>query len=326
METTVQTGKTDQTKMEIRRKENRVLRQWRLFLNDMPFWILSLPAIILLVCFRLFPMFGLILPFKNYTADKGFFFSEWAGLSNFEYLFRSKDVLIATRNTLLYNIGFILIGIVAGVLVALFMYELSSKFVKGYQTILFIPYFISWIVAAYIVKALLDIDNGVMNQIISMFGGEPINWYGEKGYWPTIIMISSLWKNVGYNSIIYYAALIGVSPEYFEAARIDGAGKLKQMWYISLPMIKNVIIVLFIVHIGKIMYADFGLFYNIPLNSTLLYDTTDVLDTYVYRAMINLGDIGMSSAAAFYQSVVGFLLVIATNFIVKKVDTESGMF
>lgn len=294
--------------------------------KNIPFVVLSLPGIITLLCFRLLPIFGLILPFKNYTIDGGIFGSEWAGLKNFEFVFQSKDALIATRNTILYNVGFILVGIIFGVLIALLLYELSAKFVKAYQTILYLPYFVSWVVAAYIVKGLLDFDYGVLNQIIKLFGGTPKMWYSEPKYWPPIIMICSIWKGLGSNAIMYYAALIGISPEYYEAARIDGAGKLKQIWYISLPMIKNIILVLFIMHVGKVMYADFGLFYNVPLNSSILYSVTDVLDTYVYRALINLGDVGMSSAVSFYQSVVGFLLVIATNFIVKKFDSDSGMF
>ena len=306
--------------------ERTAVRRKGAFANNVPFLVLSLPGIILLICFRLLPVFGLVLPFKNYTFDKGFLLSEWVGLKNFEFLFKSSDVLIATRNTILYNVSFIVLGIITGVIAALCLYELSSRFVKGYQTVLFLPYFISWVVAAYIVKAILDVDNGVLNRIIVRFGGNAVNWYGEKSVWLGIIIISSVWKTIGNNAIMYYAALIGISPEYFEAARIDGAGKLKQMWYISIPMIKNVIIALFIINIGKVMFADFGLFYNVPLNSSILYETTDVLDTYVYRALINLGDIGMSSAAAFYQSVIGFLLVIATNFIVKKVDPDSGIF
>lgn len=294
--------------------------------NNIPFLVLAVPGIVLLVCFRLLPIFGLILPFKNYTFDKGFLGSDWAGFKNFEYLFKSSDVLVATRNTILYNVIFIITGIVAGVIIALLLYEITSKFVKVYQTVLFLPYFISWVVAAYVVKALLDVDNGLVNHIIERFGGESVNWYGEKSVWPGIIIISNLWKTVGNNVVMYYAALVGINPEYYEAAKIDGAGKLKQMWYVSIPMIKNVIIVLFIINIGKVMFADFGLFYNVPMNSSILYQTTDVLDTYVYRALINLGDIGMSSAAAFYQSVIGFLLVVATNFIVKKVDPDSGIF
>ena len=151
-------------------------------------------------------------------------------------------------------------------------------------------------------------------------------WYNYPKYWYWIIPIVSVWKTLGNNSLMYYAALIGISPELYESARIDGAGKLKQVWYISIPMIKNIIVVLFILHVGKIMYADFGLFYNVPLNIGLLYPATDVLDTYVYRALMTLGDIGMSSAAAFYQAVVGFVLVMISNSIAKKVDPESGMF
>ena len=169
-------------------------------------------------------------------------------------------------------------------------------------------------------------DYGIFNKIIVYFGGEKLMWYNNPEYWFWIIPILSVWKTLGNNVLMYYAALIGISPELYESARIDGAGKLKQVWYISIPMIKNIIVVLFILNIGKIMYADFGLFYNVPLNIGLLYPATDVLDTYVYRALMTIGDIGMSSAAAFYQAVVGFILVIVSNSVAKKIDPESGMF
>ena len=294
--------------------------------KNLPLATLALPGFVVLILFRYLPMFGLVLPFKDYKLNLGFLKSDWCGFQNFEFLFKSKDVLIATRNTLLYNIAFIILGIVFGVLIALMLYEMTARYVKVYQTILYLPYFISWVIVSYILKTLLDADSGLMNTIIEKLGGNAVNWYSEKKYWPFIIILSSTWKGLGSNAIMYYAALIGINPEYYEAAKIDGAGKLKQIWYISIPMIKNVIIVLFIMHVGKIMYADFGLFYNLPLNSPLLYPATDVLDTYVYRALLNLGDIGMSSAAAFYQAVIGFVLVVATNLLVKKIDPDSGLF
>ena len=288
--------------------------------------ILALPGLATLILFRYFPMFGLILPFKNYQYDKGLFGSDWCGFNNFKFLVSSDDVFNATRNTILYNFMFIITGIVLGILIALMLNELTSKFVKIYHTILYIPHFVSWVVAAYIINVMLNIDNGILNHFIEGLGGEPILWYSESKWWPLIIFISNVWKTVGSGAIMYYAALIGINPEYYEAAKIDGASKMQSIFYISIPMIKNVIIVLFIMNVGKIMHADFGLFYNVPMNSPLLYSTTDVLDTYVYRSLMNLGDIGMSSAAAFYQSVIGFCLVVVTNIICKKVDPESGLF
>lgn len=305
------------------KKKNRALSD---FIRSLPFLTLALPGLITLIIFRLVPLFGLILPFKDYKPSKGFFGSEWVGLRNFKFLFGNEDVQIATRNTLFYNIIGIIAGIIMGVLIALLLYELANKYVKIYQTILYLPHFVSFVVVAFVVKGILDLNYGVLNNIIEYFGGQPIEWYAEPKYWYWIIPILSVWKALGNNAIMYYAALIGISPELYESARIDGAGKLQQVWHISIPMIKNVIIVLFILNIGKVMYADLSLYYNVPLDLGQLYDATDVLDTYVLRALKTLGNVGMSSAAALYQSVVGFILVIVSNYVAKKVDPESGMF
>lgn len=304
-------------------KKNRFVSDFK---RSFPFLLLALPGAVVLFLFRLMPLFGLVLPFKNYNPTLGFWKSEWAGFENFKFLFKSNDVLNATRNTLFYNAVGIIVGIVVGVGIALLLFELANKYVKIYQTILYLPYFISFVVVAFIMKGILDMDYGILNKVIVYFGGEKLMWYNNPEYWFWIIPILSVWKNLGNNVLMYYAALIGISPELYESARIDGAGKLKQVWYISIPMIKNIIVVLFILNIGKIMYADFGLFYNVPLNIGLLYPATDVLDTYVYRALMTIGDIGMSSAAAFYQAVVGFILVIVSNSVAKKIDPESGMF
>ena len=309
--------------MNTTKKKNRALSD---FIRSLPFLTLALPGLITLIIFRLVPLFGLILPFKDYKPSKGFFGSEWVGLRNFKFLFGNEDVQIATRNTLFYNIIGIIAGIIMGVLIALLLYELANKYVKIYQTILYLPHFVSFVVVAFVVKGILDLNYGVLNNIIEYFGGQPIEWYAEPKYWYWIIPILSVWKALGNNAIMYYAALIGISPELYESARIDGAGKLQQVWHISIPMIKNVIIVLFILNIGKVMYADLSLYYNVPLDLGQLYDATDVLDTYVLRALKTLGNVGMSSAAALYQSVVGFILVIVSNYVAKKVDPESGMF
>ena len=312
--------------MNIQNNSAALGKKMNKFKKNFSLLILALPGLATLILFRYSPMFGLILPFKNYQYDKGLFGSDWCGFDNFKYLVSSNDVFRATINTILYNFGFIITGIVLGIFIALLLNELSSRFVKIYHTVLFIPHFVSWVVAAYIINVLLNVDNGIFNHILETFGREPIQWYSESKYWPLIIFVSNIWKTIGSSAVMYYAALVGISPEYYEAAKMDGASKLQCIFRISIPMIKNVIIVLFIMNVGKIMFADFGLFYNVPMNSPLLYSTTDVLDTYVYRSLMNLGDIGMSSAAAFYQSVIGFILVMATNMICKKLDPDSGLF
>lgn len=312
--------------MNIQNNSAALGKKMNKFKKNFSLLILALPGLATLILFRYSPMFGLILPFKNYQYDKGLFGSDWCGFDNFKYLVSSNDVFRATINTILYNFGFIITGIVLGIFIALLLNELSSRFVKIYHTVLYIPHFVSWVVAAYIINVLLNVDNGIFNHILETFGREPIQWYSESKYWPLIIFVSNIWKTIGSSAVMYYAALVGISPEYYEAAKMDGASKLQCIFRISIPMIKNVIIVLFIMNVGKIMFADFGLFYNVPMNSPLLYSTTDVLDTYVYRSLMNLGDIGMSSAAAFYQSVIGFILVMATNMICKKLDPDSGLF
>lgn len=296
------------------------------FKKSLPLTMMALPGIIMIFIFCYVPLYGLVLPFKDFKLDLGFLGSEWIGFRNFEFLFRGSDMLIATRNTILYNIVFVFGGPVFSVILALLLFEVSKKSVKLYQTLLLLPYFVSWVVLSYALRGFLDMENGMFNAIIQKFGGEPLMWYMEPKYWPTILIISNIWKGMGYGAVIYYASLMGIDKELFEAAEIDGAGKLKQMWYISVPMLKSIITIMVILNIGKIFYGDFGLFYNMPLNSSILYPTTDVIDTYVFRSMMVMGDIGMSAAAGFFQSVAGFILVITTNYIVKKVDSDNALF
>lgn len=272
------------------------------------------------------PLYGLVLPFKDFKLDLGFFKSEWVGFQNFEFLFKGSDMITATKNTVLYNLVFIFGGQIVAVTLALLLFEVSKRAVKTYQTLLLLPYFVSWVVLSYALRGFLDMDVGLFNSIIEKFGGEPIMWYTEPKYWPVILIIANIWKGMGYGAVVYYASLMGVDKELFEAAEIDGAGKLKQMWYISLPMLKSIMTMMIILNIGKIFYGDFGLFYNMPLNSSLLYSTTDVIDTFVFRSMMVMGDIGMSAAAGFFQSVCGFILVLTTNLIVRKIDNENALF
>ncbi|WP_105616821.1 ABC transporter permease [Vallitalea okinawensis] len=288
-------------------------------------FLMATPAIIFFIAFKYLPMFGIFLAFKNFNYRDGFFKSPWVGFKNFEFLFKG-DVWTITRNTVGYNLIFIILGIIIPVSIAIILNELlSKKMVKLFQTTVIMPYFLSWIIAAYVFYAFLGVDQGLINHTLQRFGFEKVYWYMDTSYWPFIIVIAQVWKMSGYSSIIYLSALKGISSEYYEAAALDGASKWKQTLYITIPCLKQVIIILTILAIGRIFYADFGLFYNLPRQSGVLYPVTNVIDVYVYNALKNTGNIGMSAAAAFYQSIVGFILVLISNTIVKKIDSESAI-
>ena len=288
---------------------------------------LALPTIILRAVFNYAPMFGIVLAFKDYKVPQGIFGSPWVGLENFRFFFESQDAFRVIRNTLGLNLLFIAAGIFFGVLFALLMFEVKRRsHVKVYQTVSIIPSFISWVAVGYIVYSLLDPTKGLVNKILEAFGKGGIEWYSEAKYWPIILLIAKTWQGVGLGSIIYYAALMGVDNELFEAAEIDGAGKLQRIWHVSLPQIVPIIIVMAILDIGKIFRADFGLFYNVTRDVGALYSTTDVIDTYVFRALMQQGNIGMSSAVGLVQSVVCFVTLVATNLIVKKISPENSLF
>lgn len=298
----------------------------REFKKSLPLTMLALPMIIYFLIFNYLPLYGLILPFKNYKMSQGFFGSEWAGLKNFKFLLNNEQLNAAIRNTVLYNFVFIFGGIIMSVIIALLLFEVGKNAVKVHQTLLYLPYYISWVIVAYASKALLDMDYGIINKLLVRLGAEPKLWYNVPEYWPGILIFAAIWKTFGSDAVLYYASLMGVDKALFEAAKVDGANKLQIIWHITLPSIKPIIIMMSILKIGKIFYGDFGLFYNLTFNSSLLYKTTDILDTYVYRALITLGDIGLSSAVGFVQSVLGFILVIVTNLIVRKLDNDSALF
>ncbi len=301
-------------------------RRWFYFKKNLPLTLLALPAVVFLFIFRYIPMYGLVLPFKDFNYTDGLIKSPWAGLKNFEYLFTSEDALRATRNTILYNLVFIFAGLVVAVSIALILFEMSRNVVKISQTLLLFPFFISYVVVSYAINGMLDMNNGLVNNILEIFGKEPIMWYNDPKYWPVIITVTAIWKGMGYGGLVYYATLMGTNLELYEAARVDGAGKLKQIWHVSLPSLRPIISLMLILDFGKILSIDFGLFYNVPQNSPLLYETTDVLSTFTYRALMSVGDIGMSSAASFYQAVIGFFLILLCNWIVKKISPENSMF
>lgn len=296
--------------------------------NLLPIYLMMLPGLIYLLINNYAPMFGLVIAFKRINWSKGILGSDWVGFSNFEYLFASSEAWTMTRNTIGYNLLFIVIGTTVAIMVAIFMNEITSKAANRiYQTLILLPYMISWVVCGYLVNALLSSETGLINLgILSKLGIEPIVWYQEKKYWPFIILIVHIWKSVGFSMVIYLASIVGISKEFYEAAKIDGAKKWKQIRYITIPLLKPTIITMLIMNVGSIFYSDFGLFYQIPRNSGALYDVTQTIDTYVYNALMQQGNIALSAAAGFYQSIVGFVLVIVANAVVRKYSRESALF
>lgn len=297
--------------------------------DDTELSILAAPTVIWYLLFCFLPMFGIIIAFKEFKIHGGFLESllksDWIGFRNFEFLFSSNDAFIIVRNTLLYNIVFIILGIVLPVATALMVGQLhSKKMAKVYQTAMFMPYFLSWVVVAALVWAFLSYDKGFVNGIIESVGGTPVQWYMEKKYWPGLLIFMNVWKGLGYSMVVYLATITGIDSTYYEAAVIDGATKWQQMRHITIPLMKTVIIMMFIMSVGRIFYSDFGLFYQVPRDSNSLYTVTNTIDVFVFK-QLKTSTPGMASAAAFLQSVLGCITILTANAIVKKIDPESAM-
>lgn len=309
-------------KKKEKRKRGRVSRRKNTTLT-----IMALPAAVILFLFSYVPIAGLIIAFKDFRYDKGFLGSDWIGFKNFEFFFKSNDAWVVLGNTIGLNVLFIGITLVVSVAIALMMNEVRSrKMIKVTQTIMFFPYFMSWVVVGYLLYAYLHHDYGIINQLLQFFGLHSISWYARSQYWPVILTFMYAWKMAGYYSVIYYAGLMGIDDTYYEAAALDGASRWQMVWKITLPMLKGIIIVMVILQVGRIMYADFGLFFNLTRDQGALYATTDVLDTYIYRALRVTGDIGIGSAVGCFQAVVGFILIMGSNLVVRKMDKDSALF
>lgn len=286
-----------------------------------------MPGLIYLIINNYMPMFGIFIAFKQMDYAKGLFGSPWCGLANFKFLFASNQAGIMIRNTVLYNLAFILLGTFFAVLIAVLMSEIVQMgCAKFFQAGLVMPNLISMVIVSYIVYAFLSPENGLFNALIISLGGDPISWYTEEKWWPLILVVTQIWKTAGYSSIVYIASISGIDPSLYEAARIDGAGKLQQIFRITLPQLKSIITIMLLMSCARIFASDFGLFYQVPQNSGALYNVTQTIDTYVYRGLMQNGDLGMSSAAGLFQSVLGFILVMTANFLVRKADNESALF
>ena len=306
------------------KKEKRSIK----YAKSGPLLLIAAPGIIYLLINNYIPMFGIFIAFKNFSYKKGIFGSSWCGFKNFEFLFKTKDAAIMTRNTLLYNLAFIVIGTIFAIFIAVLLNSLGETLrTKFFQSSLLLPNLMSWVIIAYMVFAFLNSDTGFIdNTLIKAFGGTPVAWYMENKYWPFILTFVYLWKNAGYSSIIYLAAIAGIDKSIYESASLDGATKMQQIMRITLPMLKPTVVIMTLMSVGRIFFSDFGLFYQVPMNSGAIYDTTQTIDTYVYRGLMQLNDVGMSSAAGLFQSVLGFIVVIVANTLVRHIDSDNALF
>lgn len=288
---------------------------------------MAIPGIVFLVVFSYIPLSGHLLSFKEFQINKGIWGSDWVGLDNFRFFFSNRDWIQVTVNTIYLNGLFIIFEMGFALLIALFLNEIRLKwFKRTIQSVVFLPYFISWVVVGYMAFILFNNTDGLLNRVLSMSGLQAVDWYQTPWVWPIILTLTRIWKSAGYYSIILLAAIAGFSADYYESARLDGATRLQQMKYITLPLLKPQIIILVLLGVGRIFYGDFGMIYGIIGDNGILFPATDVIDTYSYRALRQLGNFSMSSAVVFYQSVMGLIAVVSFNALVRKVDKDSRLF
>lgn len=292
----------------------------------LPLLMLTSPAIIYFILFHYAPMVGVVMAFKDFNYNLGIFGSEWVGWKNFEFFFTSNDAWRLLRNTVGYSLLFMVVGTIVALTMTLLLFEIKSKFaLKVHQTSMLLPNFLSWVLVGFITFIFLNPTNGAINQLLNFIGLESQNWYQVPKFWPYILTITNLWKGVGMSIIIYFAALLGVDPQLYEAAKIDGASKFKQALHISIPALMPVFIILNILALGDIFGGDFGLFYQIPRDVGLLYPTTDIIDTYIFRGL-RTGDLSVTAAVGLFQSTVGLVMIIIVNYIVRKIIPDKALF
>lgn len=289
--------------------------------------LMLMPACLFFIIFSYVPMAGAILAFKQYSYDGGIFGSAWNGWDNFVFFFQSGDAWRVTRNTMLYNIVFVVVNNVLQIGVAILLSEITHKwFKKITQTMMLLPFFISWVVVGAIAYNLLNYEFGLLNSVLKTFGFDPVDIYNMPPIWPFLLVIIAAWKVVGYGSIIYLAAIMSIDSEMYEAAEIDGANILHRIFRITIPSLYPTLIILILLAVGNIFRGDFGMFYNLVGNNGLLFSTTDVIDTYVFRLLMTSNEIGMSAAAGLFQSVLGFITIVSVNYGIRKYNKDNALF
>ena len=289
--------------------------------------LMILPATLYFFVMSYLPMGGIILAFKNYNYTDGIFGSPWSGFENFKFLFFGGKIWRVSFNTIAYNAVFLVVNHTLQIISAIFLAEIGRKYFKRIaQSVMFLPYFISWVVVGFMLRNIFHYEYGLLNNFLGYFGMNPVDVNMNIGIWKYIIVFGSAWKWIGYGTILYLAAIVGIDKEIYEAADIDGAGKLKKIKHVTLPLIVPQIIILVLLNIGYIFRGDFQMFYQITANNPLLYNSTDVIDTFVVRSLLQLQDIGMATSAGLFQSIIGFLILITCNSIVRKYEKGYALF
>ena len=308
------------------KKTGRVQKNGRkkMIRENIALFMMTVPGLIFIILFNYLPMSGIAIAFKNYAPRKGIWGSDWVGLANFEFFFTSQDAARTIRNTVLYGIDFLVVDLIVGVGMALLLYHLR-KGIKVYHTIILLPRFISIIIVAYMSYAILSPSYGVLNKLIIALGGTRILWYDKAVYWPLILTIVHIWQIAGSGCLYYYAALVGIDDSLFEAAGLDGASTWQKCRYIAIPSLIPIMAITLTLGVGHIFSGDMGLFYQVPMDQGVLYPTTDIINTYTYRALLN-GSLAKSAAVGLFQSVTGLILVLITNGIIRKISPENSMF
>lgn len=290
-------------------------------------WFMILPAAVVVVLMCYIPMAGIVLAFKEFNYHGGIFGSPWVGFKNFEYFFQSGKAWTTTRNTILYNIAFLCVNTLLQITCAILLSELAGKYFKRItQSVMFLPYFISWVVVGAFIYNMFNYEFGAVNSFLKSVGMEPLDVYSNKAAWPVILIVVSAFKNVGYGTVMYLASIVNIDGEMFEAADLDGATMWQKIRHITLPCIRPTVVILFLMAIGTIMKGDFQMFWQVTGNNPMVMDVTDVIDTYVTRSLLNLQEFGMTSAAGLYQSGLSFILVLIANYAVKKVEPDYALF
>ncbi|MDF2921319.1 MAG: binding-protein-dependent transport system inner rane component [Paenibacillaceae bacterium] len=290
-------------------------------------FLMLVPAVVFTIIFSYIPLTGLVMAFKKYNYADGFFFSPWNGLDNFRFFFISGKAWIVTRNTLVYNLVFILSGTFVEVLCAILIAEMRGKyFKKASQSLMFLPFFVSWVIVATFIYNIFNYEYGIMNSLLTSVGLDRIDVYSKSWAWMIILPLCSIWKGVGYGTIVYLAAIMGISKEMYEAAEIDGANKFKRIWHITIPQLTPTIVIMLLLAVGRILRGNFEMFYQLIGSSANLFDATDIIDTFVFRSMTAGSDFGMISAASFYQSILCFIIIVTVNQIVKMVQKDYALF
>lgn len=299
----------------------------RYYKRYLPLYLMMLPALIYLFINNYLPMSGLVLAFEKYNVKDGIWGSQFVGFKNFTFLLKNNDLPILFRNTLGYNLCFILINLVLGVTLAILITEITNlKFRKAAQSSILFPFVVSIVIVSYMVRAFLDPEAGLLNHLLVSMGHQKVAWYDTAKYWPFILIFVNTWKGVGYGCILYISSILGIDMSLYESASLDGATKFQKIRYITLPFLKPTMITVSLLSLGRVFNSDFGLFFQVPQNSGLISSTTQTIDTFVYNALITQSNVGMSAAASFFQSVMGFLMIMVFNAITRKISRENALF